>query len=290
MDRFFQILIAMSGLAITSILGWFGYQADVQAHEAERQRTRAAYMELFSDQASLAISECNRGLMPIVERAVDELEAIEREEPGFWERRQAEIEGTLDLCSLEETQQVAIRQEITDELFGDTRSLTPSAPEPSVPITDSGTPPPAPPPVIAQLPADPYSESSALRSKEKTKGGGSTSASGTPEFHAVLASYRVGEREATALRRVAKLREQLSAIDAPVDFEIKVYRTTKSNHYALTLIRPGEALTDQNARENVRLARGQGLADDAFVQEDLNWIPCDDISSETALANSCGDG
>ncbi len=113
----------------------------------------------------------------------------------------------------------------------------------------------------------------------------------SPVWFAVLASYTVGSGEKFAIDQMNSLKPIIDEFVGPekTSFGLGLYRTRQSNHYAIALY-PEISAADQRAtaRQLVELAKGQGWADDAFLQFGDSWSRCEYYATQADL-RSCGD-
>jgi hypothetical protein len=123
-----------------------------------------------------------------------------------------------------------------------------------------------------------------LRQEEGETAPDAAAQAGSQRWYAVVASYRPGEEHVVA-EHVQEVLRQSRGMQPAV--RVEVYRTRLSGLYAIVLT--GEGATRESARDLVGLARRNGWARDAFVQNDRNWVSCGTGDSADALRR-CGGG
>jgi hypothetical protein len=270
MNRFFQAIIALSGLAITMLLGLQSIDAQNRATENERLQARYAFMELFSEQTALALQGCKGAPLVFLRVAHSNLPAKIPEDRDFKDQIEAQlktVEDEVDIC-------------------GQSEVLPPvqqaPQPQPGGPAT--------PPPAVQQSAPEvaTTSNNTSLRAEETAiKGGaGSTNAPApgpapAARWYAVLASYKPGAEDKYALQDYVNFEKAIAAYGS-IPGRLEVYRTSISNHYAIVLTPPGG--DKGGALKLAALARNQKWAADAFVQDDRNWTPCPNPGTAESLA------
>ncbi|MFT3723691.1 MAG: hypothetical protein QM773_08910 [Hyphomonadaceae bacterium] len=272
MNRFFQAIIALSGLAITMLLGLQSIDAQNRATENERLQARYAFMELFSEQTALALQGCKAAPLVFLRIAHSNLPGKVAEDRNFKDEIEAQlktVEDEVDICSQSE-------------------ALPPPVQQPGPP-PQPGPGAPTPPPVQQAAPeVATTSNNTYLRAKETiTKGPASSDDKSAPgpavatRWYAVLASYQPGAEDKYALHDYANFEKAIAAY-GDVPGKLEVYRTSISNHYAIVLTPTGG--DKGGALKLAALARNQKWAADAFVQDDRNWTKCPNPGTPDGLA------
>lgn len=269
MERLLQIVIAMSGLVISGMLGWLGLQAEETRSQQELQQTYASQTALFAQVMEMAIERCDATLLPLgndvkneLVGLVDDINTIRTRLAGGAELVETDWQGHYDTMTGIVTECGVEAAEAPEQAEGESEAVA------DVRDDAVGSP-------IRPSPRAPAAETPAAPSKSYK--GGRT-------WHAVLASYRVGGEESYAVERFEKLKRQIAKSGASAD--LKLYRTSISNHYAVALTpRDGSA---EAARALVARARTEGWSTDAFAQSENTWISCSDPVGSQAALKSCG--
>jgi hypothetical protein len=292
MNRFFQALIALSGLVITGLLGYqtaTNTERQTNLADAENKYTLIA---LFSDQFYAALDRCDPDLMRIAVDAANELSEVHGEDQYL--EYTATSGSKLEACNVTPIED---QPDSTDQ-----PNQGPGPGIPSVPpnISTQPSPAPAPAPAPRQQPspeAPPQQQQQQqavvdinparnleLRQEEGylKKGavrGGQAASEG--RWYAVLASYKPGEEESYAVADVQKFRKVIAESKTP-GLDVQVFRTSLSDHYAIVLASADGSR--ESARDLAATARSLGLSNDSFVQDDRNWTRCDQTDSVAGLS------
>jgi hypothetical protein len=261
MNRLLQALIALSGLAITGLLTWQGLEND-------RAQTRLALLALFSEQVGVAMNTCSPTTLVMATDAANELARVEKGGEKYKDYL-AQVTSEIEECSRTrgQTQQAQSgRRDGVDQ---------PSS---------GGAIPPEQQEMAVQTSPAVVSQNVKLRQEEGETAPGAAAPTPNQRWYTVVASYRPGE-EQIAAEHVQEVLRQSRTMQPPV--RVEVYRTRLSGLYAIVLT--GEGATRESARDLVGLARRNGWARDAFVQNDRNWVSCGTGDSAEALRR-CGGG
>jgi hypothetical protein len=272
MNRFFQAMIALSGLAITMLLGLQSVEAQNRATENERLQARYAFMALFSEQTSLALQECKATPLVFLQIAHSNLPGATDSDRSFkaeFAEQLKTAEDEVSVCSSSSESEPPIQQE---------------APQPG-----AGGPAPAPVQQVAPDVAT-ISANTSLRAEESSAKAAARAdsppasddaPSAAVRWYAVLASYKPGAEDKYALQDYANFQKAIATYGG-VPGKLEVYRTSISDHYAIVLTPSGG--DKGGALKLAALARNQKWAADAFVQDDRNWTPCPDPGTPEGLA------
>lgn len=251
MNRFLQVFIALLGLVITCLLGYANIQSD-------RLQTTNGLLAVYSESVSVARQTCDVGMLEVAWTAVDRLEE-EKENKEIVESLKdniADIGVSIERCNAEK---------LGAAYAGSVQN--PETPETSAPGLDDQAS------EIGTL-----SDNVALRVElsKQADPEDSDSASGDVEYKyfAVLASYDTTARTTKDPVR-GIIPHFLSLLEEVSGYDVEIYKTRISNHYAIVASPEGASgTTDAQAREIARVARRNGWASDAFMQENRNWIRC----------------
>jgi hypothetical protein len=260
MNRLLQALIALSGLAITGLLTWQGLEND-------RALTRLALLALFSEQVGVAMNTCSPTTLVMATDAANELARVDKGGEKYKDYL-AQVTSEIEACSRQRAQTPQLQSgERRDDQQQQTVDATPDLPAQ----------------VMQAAPAV-VSQNVKLRAEEGQTTPQAAATAGSQRWYAVVASYRPGEEQVVAEHVQEVLRQSRSMQPA---VRVEVYRTRLSGLYAIVLT--GEGATRESARDLVGLARRNGWARDAFVQNDRNWVSCGTGDSAEALRR-CGGG
>lgn len=283
MNRFLQALIAISGLAISGLLGF-------QSLESDRRQEEATLVSLISAQLNTLAVSCNSTSIDLAAFAISELP------DGKSVKFQELLDRAVDECG--PRMEAAADQA---EAGGPAPTTAPSTTVvPNMPpiaqtapaITDQAIAP-APsraPQVLAQSRVQaqviaPEIAQTSVRNLELKSRELSRKIAIAPDaerkWYAVLASYKVGTEEKYVAEDVAKFTARLKQAGV-TDLKPEVYRTSVSDLYVVVLSSPDGGRDE--ARTLVARAREMGLSADAFVQEDRNWTLCPATGSVSEVA------
>jgi hypothetical protein len=281
MSRLLQVVIALIGLALTTVLG-------MASERSQNMQARHALLTLFSESVSVARSSCDGDMTWVAEDALTRLKDLENSRFIISAEERAERDRNLASIETYGDNLVTIRGTIAGPACGH------PAPEPVLQTTPTTTPGgtamPAPSVERAVLSEAP-SANLALRTAEAAApvasspadaraGGRAEAARGG--YYVVVASYDTSAASTFTERGVSRDYSRIRNAIADSNVTVQVFRTSISNHYAITLSRG--ALTRENARELASLARSTLGSSDAFIQQERTWILCpapDAIRSES---------
>ena len=294
MSWIFQASLMILGTAITAVLGYSTVQSETRQAEAAERSEEAVKTSLFTQTYALAMEHCSETLL---------IQAFGSA-------------GTIRIwkgLNIDDPQNEALFQQDLDEysLAFDAKCDGPTTTSDVLELSEDGEAPPAPPigasgetPLnsaedapdvfppapegrpIARVTST-IAEKAKLRYEETRASRETTVVPRAQTHHALLASYRVGAEEEFAVYQVAKLERQLANLTTGADYAIRVYKTRNSNHYAVVLEEVGVTRDAEQALALVNFARENGLADDAFAQDENSWTLCNDASTEAGL-RACG--
>lgn len=283
MNRFLQALIAISGVAISGLLGY-------QSLESDRRQEEATLVSLISAQLNTLAVSCNATSIDLAAFAISELP------PSKGEQFQELLDRAVDECG-PRLEAAADQAETAAPAPGaaapaPTPNVVPNGPIAQVAprITDQivqAAPAPglAQSRVQAQIVAPEIAQTSVrnleLKSRELTRKI-AVAPDSERKWYAVLASYKVGTEEKYVVEDVAQFTTRLKQAGA-TNLKLEVYRTSVSDLYVIVLSSPDGGRDE--ARALVARAREMGLAADAFVQEDRNWTLCPGTGSVSDLAS-----
>lgn len=272
MSRLLQVLIAVVGLSLTTVLG-------LASERNQDLQAKHALLSLFSNSLSVARETCDPDMVLFAQNALDDLKYVNENRllnrvagrdadfdarVAVYQERLDNINDTVTSGSctsgaLAAAPVVGAQPGILAAPAPRARAAEPLAPAESAPIAQE---------LVAQ------SQNLDLRRAldEGTRRSGGAAASTSGRYYAVVASYSVDSRN-TYDERLG-VSEHYNQIRAAVGdtAEVQVFRTQVSNHFAIVLVPDG--FTRENARDLVARARRDNLAADAFVQQERNWTRC----------------
>lgn len=282
MNRFLQALIAISGLAISGLLGY-------QSLESDRRQEEATLVSLISAQLNTLAVSCNSTSIDLAAFAISELP------DGKSVKFQELLDRAVDECgprleaAADQAEANAPGQATSPTAVPNVPPMAQTAPA----ITDRGvalSPSREPPQVLAQSRVQaqviaPEIAQTSVRNLELKSRELSRKIAVVPEadrkWYAVLASYKVGTEEKYVVEDVAKFAARLKQAGV-TNITPEVYRTSVSDLYVVVLASPDGGRDE--ARALVARAREMGLSVDAFVQEDRNWTQCAGTGSVSEVA------
>jgi hypothetical protein len=293
MNRFFQALIALSGLLITGLLGYQTATNTERQTELAQAQSRYALVALFSEQIDAAFSRCDLDPLLIATDAANEL----TEEHGlpqyldYLAAARSKLDEETGVCgdlSSEPADQWAENEPTPPPPGRAGASTTSTPPAPPIQRPDpSASPPPAPSEPApqqqqVQLEVNPVRNLELRQQEGLMKQAPMEQASGraTQKWYAVLASYKAGLEEGYLPEDLGRMREAL-AKNGVGDATLEVFRTSVSDYYVIVLSSDGR---DREAARNLAAAaRSLGLSKEAFVQDDRNWTRCDQPDTVAGL-------
>lgn len=284
MNRFLQALIAISGLAISGLLGF-------QSLESDRRQEEATLVSLISAQLNTLAVSCNSTSIDLAAFAISELP------DGKSVKFQELLDRAVDECG-PRLEAAADQAEANAPVQATSPTAVPNLPpmaQTAPTMTDQAiaqapSPSRAPPQVLsqsrvqAQVIAPEIAQTSVrnleLKSRELSRKI-AIAPDSERKWFAVLASYKVGTEEKYVVEDVAKFTARLKQAGV-TNITPEVYRTSVSDLYVVVLASPDGGRDE--ARALVARAREMGLAADAFVQEDRNWTQCTGTGSVSEVA------
>lgn len=277
-NRILQSIIASCGVFISGLLGWITFETENQAAMLQKEQSRLTFLEVFTEQTSSAMRDCNPTLLAFVKNAIDRLpnetedDAKERQMYLLYYDKTVNM---IDRCTAEKLA-VTSAASAASGAPGEAAPVVPGVTRVAENIAlqagesaaeEAATPPPpaaeaAPEGAVAATVAAPAPPPEDER------------------WLAVLASYEVGRDEQAAVEDAAKFQAALAA-SGDADLSVQAYVTRASNHYALVLAGPE---TGRDAANRLAaMARTRGWAGDAFTQQDRDWMLCAPADSVDAL-------